>query len=152
MQIGAVGFVAVLTDSEAAQIAWSEKLAAIDGPISNLQLREVGAMLACANANLKARPEFGTFFVDRSRLFIFARKAPTFEMEHFDPKEFGHTLLFAVRTYVESGALEVDGTRDPDLVASKIATGYVRFLTDQNGKLRPPLPRGSEAQQTTSPK
>ena len=49
-------------------------------------------MLACANANLKVRPEFGTFFADRSWLFIFARKPPTFEMEPFDPEEFGHTL------------------------------------------------------------
>lgn len=152
VQIGAVGIVAVLTDCEAAQIAWSEKLAVVDRPISNLQLREVGAMLACANANLKVRPEFGTFFADRSWLFIFARKPPTFEMEPFDPEEFGHTLLFAVGTYVESAALEIDGTSDPDLVASKIATGYVRFLTDENGKLRPALPRAGDAQQTTSDK
>lgn len=152
LQIGAVGIVAVLTDCEAAQIAWSDKLTVIDRPISNLQLREVGAMLACANANLKVRPEFGTFFADRSWLFIFARKAPTFELEPFDPEEFGHTLLFSVRRYVESGAVEIDGTRDPDLVASKIATGYVRFLTDESGNLRPALPRTREPQQTTSAK
>lgn len=136
VQVGRIGIVAVLTDAGGAEIAWSEKLSVIEGPISSLQLREVGAMLAVANANLKSRPEFGTMYADGRWLFIFANTPRAVELEDFVPEQFGAALLFAVQSYVRAGVLEIDGTKDREAVATKIASGYVRFLTDANGNLR----------------
>jgi len=67
---------------------------------------------------------------------IMAQRQPL-QLKPFDPATFGPTLLFAVRNHVRSGAIEVDGTRDPDAVAKAISTGYVRFLTQEGGVFRP---------------
>lgn len=135
VRLGRIGIVAALTDAGVGEAAWSEKLAVIDGPITNLQLREVGAMFATANAALISRPQFGTLFLERSWLMIFMRRPPG-RLREFDVEGFGRALLFAVRNYVAAGAIEVDGSRDPDEVSAAIERGYVRFLTDAEGRFR----------------
>lgn len=132
VRLGRIGIVATLNDATAAESAWSERLDLIDGPIAELQLREIGAMFALANRNLIQRPAFATLVHDKTYVLIIAQRPP-FQLEEFDPQAFGEALLFAVRSYVEARAIEVDGTREPHLVAAAIATGHVRFLT-RNGE------------------
>lgn len=135
VQVGNIGIVAVLTDAGAARVAWLERLACIDGPLSNLQLREVAAMLAVANANLLDRPVFGTFSAEGQRPAIFCQP-PSGRLGPYDPEEFGHALLFAVQQYVAERLIEVDGVREPSEVATKICSGRVSLLFDEAGSLR----------------
>lgn len=135
VQVGNIGIVAVLTDAGAARVAWLERLACIDGPLSNLQLREVAAMLAVANANLLDRPVFGTFSAEGQRPAIFCHP-PSGRLGPYDPEEFGHAFLFAVQQYVAERLIEVDGVREPSEVATKICSGRVSLLFDEAGSLR----------------
>lgn len=139
LRLGPIGIVATLNDSTAAESAWSERLDLIEGPISGLQLREIGAMFAIANRNLIKRPMFMTLVYDKTTVEIVAARPPL-ELKPFEPEEFGHALLFAVQDYVAARAITVNGTRDPKTVVAAIKTGYVRFLT-MNGKFIPPTVR-----------
>jgi len=136
VRVGRIGVVATLNDSTAAESGWSDRLDLITGPINEFQLREVTAMFAQANRDLIGRPLFSTFVLYRKFAMIVAQRQPL-KLKPFDPAIFGETLLFAVRNLVRSGAIEVDGTRDPDAVAKAISTGYVRFLTLEGGAFRP---------------
>lgn len=137
VRLGRIGIVATLNDSTAAESVWSDRLDLIQGPISDLQLREVAAMFANANRGLINRPVFTTYVAYKKWATIVTHR-PSLRIREFDPAEFGPTLLFAVRNYVQAGAIEVDGTRDPEAVAKKISTGYVRFLTREGGEFNPP--------------
>lgn len=128
VRLGRIGIVATLNDSTAAESVWSDRLDLIDGPIAELQLREIGAMFAVANRDLIERPVFASLVYDEEFVTIVGRRPPL-RIEEFEPEAFGHALLFAVRDFVEARAIAVDGTRDPEKVATAIATGYVRFLT-----------------------
>lgn len=135
VQVGNIGIVAALTDAGAARIAWLKHLAAIDGPLNNIQLREVAAMLAVANANLVDRPVFGTFSAEGHDPAIFCRP-PSGQLGPYDPEEFGHALLFVVQQYVAKQFIEVDGLREPSEVGRLISSGRVSFLFDEAGRLR----------------
>jgi hypothetical protein len=136
VRLGSIGIVAVLNDAAAAEVSWSDKLAAIDGPINTLQLREVAAMFATANDALLTRPAFGTYVVQKSWVMIFARTPGSIELAEFDPEKFGDALLFALRDRVAAGVIEVDGSREHEHVVKAIRSGHVRFLTDEAGRLR----------------
>lgn len=129
IRLGRIGIVATLNDSTAAEGAWSDRLGLIDGPLGELQLREIGAMFALANRDLIERPVFSTLVYEKSFVMI-AGQRPPLQLKKFEPEAFGHALLFAVRNFVEAKAISVDGTREPEKVAAAIATGYVRFLTE----------------------
>jgi len=132
VRLGRIGIVATLNDSTAGESAWSQRLELIDGPLAELQLREVGAMFAIANRDLIYRPSFSTLVLDGKWVLIQAHRPPL-TLPEMDPEAFGAALLFAVRNFVSSRAIEVDGTRDPEKVAAAIATGHVRFLTNAEG-------------------
>jgi hypothetical protein len=143
LRVGRIGIVATLNDATAAESAWSDRLDLIDGPINDLQLREIGAMFALANRNLIHRPAFSTYVVKRKWAFIAGQRAPL-RLKDFEPEAFGHTLLFAVRNYVTARAIEVDGDRDPQHVSAAIASGSVRFLT-KDGVFLPPVRKFAQA-------
>jgi len=136
LRLGRIGIVATLNDSTAAESAWSERLDLIEGPISELQLREVGAMFAVANRNLIKRPMFMSLVYDKTAVVIVGVRPPL-ELMQFEPVQFGRALLFAVRDFVTARAISVNETRDPKTVAAAIETGYVKFLTT-DGKFIPP--------------
>lgn len=138
VRVGRVGIVATLNDSTAGESAWSDRLDVIDGPISELQLREIGAMFALANRDLIHRPVFSTLVYDKTFAMI-ACQRPPLRLKDFDPEAFGEVLLFAVRNYVEARAITVDSSRDPEKVAAAIATGHVRFLTFNGEFIRPEI-------------
>ena len=140
VRIGRIGIVATLNDSTAAESAWSDRLDVIDAPISELQLREIGAMFALANRDLIDRPVFSTLVYDKAFTMI-ACQRPPLRLKDFEQQAFGHVLLFAVRNYVEAKAIMVDGTRDPEQVAAAISTGNVRFLTFNGEFIRPVVHR-----------
>lgn len=144
LRLGQIGIVATLNDSAAAENAWSERLDLIDGPIAELQLREIGAMFALANHDLIERPSFATLIYDETFVTIVGQR-PAFRLKEFDPEAFGHTLLYAVRDFVNAEAVIVDGTRDPAKVAAAIATGHVRFLTFNGKFIQQPSRNGSES-------
>lgn len=133
IRLGRIGIVASLNDSTAAESVWFDRLELVNGPISELQLREVGAMFSLANRNLVQRPIFSTIIPDK-RWVLIAGHRPPLQLKEFDPKEFGETLLFAVRDFVTARAIEVDGSRDPKYVSNAISSGHVRFLTDKDGR------------------
>lgn len=135
VRLGPIGIVAVLDDSGGAATAWDHKLNVIDAPISVIQLKEVAVMLAMANDDLIERPKFGTMVADFA-VMIVASVPRNLRLPDFDPEKFGAGLLFALRDVVARRGIEVDGTKEPTEVAAKIRTGMVRFLTDQDGKLR----------------
>lgn len=60
LRLGDFGVAAVLNDSGAAAIGIRHRLGKIDGPLTMVQLREVGARLAVANSDLLNRPSFGS--------------------------------------------------------------------------------------------
>lgn len=136
VRIGSVGIVATLTDAGAADYAWSERLSVINGPISEIQLREIGAMFACANRDLVYRPKFATTVHDGKDVEIINVMPPRYRFREYDPMAYGHAFLFAIRPFVDKGAITVDGTRDPVKVADAIASGRVHFLFDEAGGFR----------------
>lgn len=138
VRVGKVGIVATLNDGTAAESVWSDRLELIDGPLVELQLREIGAMFAYANRNLIRRPLFSTLVYDKKFVMIAAQRPPL-SIKDFEPEAFGAALLFAVQSFVDARAIEVDGTRDPEKVAQAISTGMVRFLTAQGQFIRPAL-------------
>lgn len=140
IRVGRIGIVATLNDSTAAESAWGDRLNIIDGPISELQLREIGAMFALANRDLIDRPVFSTLVYDKTTAMI-ACQRPPLRLKDFEPEAFGRALLFAVRNYVDVKAIMVDGTRDPAKVAAAISTGYVRFLASNGEFIRPVIHR-----------
>lgn len=136
VRLGRIGIVAVLDDAGASAWAWAHKLDLINAPISAIQLKEVTAMLAVANDDLIERPRFGTIVANEQAL-IFARLPRDIRLPPFDPEKFGEYLLFALREVIAQRGIEVDGTKDQRELEAKIRTGYVRFLTDEAGHLRP---------------
>ena len=135
VQAGNIGIAAVLTDAGAARVAWLNHLSCIDAPLNNLQLREVAAMLAVANANLLDRPVFGTLRAGGQWPAIFCYPSSG-RLGPYDPEEFGHALLFSIQQYVAERVIEVDGVREPAEVAAKICSGHVSLLFDEAGSLR----------------
>jgi hypothetical protein len=133
VRIGSIGIVATLNDAGAADHAWSERLSVVAGPICEIQLREIGAMFACANRNLVYRPKFATIVHDGKDVEIVAVLPSEYQLHPYDRKDYGHALLFALRHFVDKGAIMVDGTRDPLKVADAIASGRVHFLFDEAG-------------------
>ena len=140
IRFGNIGIVATLNDATAGESAWSDRLDVIDGPIPELQLREIGAMFALANRDLIDRPAFSTLVYDKAFAMIVCKRPPL-RLKDFDPKAFGQVLLFAVRDYVQVKSIMVDGSREPEKVAAAIATGYVRFLTRDGEFIRPEILR-----------
>ena len=136
LRVGNVGIVAVLNDSGAAQQAWSHRTSVIDGAITGSQFREIVALFAVANDDILVRPEFGTIIVDGSLSMIFAQIPRRLELAEFDSEKFGHALLFALGNLTST--VEIDGSRDPEIVAEKIRTGRVRFLVDENFNFKRP--------------
>lgn len=136
VRIGRVGIVAVLNDAGAAESAWSHRLKLIDGPISGSQFRELAAMFAVANDAILVRPSFGTLIIEGRWVVLFAKVPPELQMADFSSEKFGHALLFALGNTLST--IEVDGSRNPQVVAEKIASGRVRFLFDQNFQFRKP--------------
>ena len=95
-------------------------------------------MFAYANRNLIRRPLFSTLVYDKKFVMIAAQRPPL-SIKDFEPEAFGAALLFAVQSFVDARAIEVDGTRDPEKVAQAISTGMVRILTAQGQFIRPAL-------------
>ena len=135
VRLGRVGIVAVLNDAGAAGSAWSHRLSSISAPISGAQFRELAAMFAVANDDILERPTFGTLILESRWVTIFARVPAKLTMADFDPRKFGAALQFALGNVINS--IAVDGSRDPDYVRERIASGEVRFLIDENGNFRP---------------
>lgn len=135
VRVGRVGIVSVLNDAGAAESAWSHRLGSITGPVTGSQFRELAAMFAVANEAILNRPTFGTLIFEGRWVVLFARVPHTLEMAEFDAEKFGHALLFALGNTLPT--IEVDGSRDPEVVAEKIRSGRVRFLWDEEFNFRP---------------
>ncbi len=135
VRVGRVGIVAVLNDAGAAESSWSHRLLSINAPISGAQFRELAAMFAVANDDILERPTFGTLILQNRWVTIFAQVPAKLCMAEFDQKKFGAALLFALGNMIDH--IAVDGSRDPEYVRERIASGEVRFLIDENGDFRP---------------
>lgn len=134
VRVGRVGIVAVLDDAGAAESAWSHRLSVIDGPVAGAQFREIAAMFAVANDDILVRPTFGTLVVGGRWVLLFARVPRDLKMAEFNEEKFGQALLFALGNSLRT--IEIDGSRDPEVVAGLIASGRVRFLINEDGSFR----------------
>jgi hypothetical protein len=135
VRIGRIGLIAVFNDSGAAGHAWSHRLSKITGPLNGVQFREVAALLAVANRDLKNRPNYGTLVSKGlDTTMIFCGHVPEPDFAPYDPIAFGHALHFVLGNRVH--ALEIDGSRDPDYVSEAIRGGRVSFLFDDKDNFR----------------
>ncbi|WP_395672788.1 hypothetical protein [Phenylobacterium sp.] len=135
VRVGRVGIVAVLNDAGAAESSWSHRLSSIDAPISGAQFRELAAMFAVANDDILERPTYGTLIIQERWVTIFAKVPAKLRMANFDQKKFGAALEFALGNMIDR--IAVDGSRDPNYVRERVASGEVRFLIDEKGRFRP---------------
>jgi hypothetical protein len=141
LRVDNLGVIAVLNDSCAAQIALADRIAAIEGPITTTQMRELAARFAVANAAVLNRPEFGTLVrrgpPSRVRLWATHEAVPRFS--DFDHDHYGRALALILQDRFDS--LVIDGVRGADKVREKILTGKASFLFDEEGRFMRELRR-----------
>lgn len=110
----------------------SKTLAVVPHPMSQLQLREVYSHHIAANVHIKNRPTFRTE-VPFGKPPQISVKLPDFELHEYDPTLFGRLFAGAIGNLVDN--IIVDGVKG-DEALTRIATGQVSFIFDEQGKLR----------------
>jgi hypothetical protein len=125
----------VLNDSGFVLRALREDLAAISGPLTALQLRELMVRAACTNIRLQPRPAYQSRLdLATGEYFITAEVPERFSIEA-DPggRLYGELLDFSVRGIL--GAANAD----PERTAS-IRNGSYSFLSDSHKAFLPSCP------------
>ena len=134
LRVDDLGIIAVLNDACAASIALSDRVAAIDGPLTTTQLRELSARFAVANTAVLNRPEFGTLVRHRPplRVRLWARHDAVPRFGNFDPEHYGTVLELVLRDRLDN--LIIDEVRGANKVREMILAGGVSFLFDKDGR------------------
>lgn len=137
VRIGNVGIVAVLNDAGECTIGVRDFLLRIQGSIGTTQLRELGARMATANADLVNRPSFGTTVsTDLQRTQIWADYSET-EFRTFDHSRYGERLVHALSDRLES--LSINDQRGEENIRAILMTGKASFIVDSQGKFNPKI-------------
>lgn len=128
IRLGDVGIVAVLNDARFAEHLIANHLDRISGPVNCIQLREIAARLAMANADLTLRPTFQTMALRSPALVVLLRATiPPLQHKPYDDAHFGSLLTFALGERIAS--VSIDGETDPEYVHRAIAGGQASFLS-----------------------
>src|ERR1035438_1613986 len=107
LRIDDVAILATLNDHCAGATVLLDRLRAIEGPLSPLQLRELAALLAFVNINLSPRPRFCSE-LDQMTGYGRIRGDDTFEftLPQFDNEEFGRLLYHLCEDFLTPGATD----------------------------------------------
>ncbi len=128
LRINDIAFLAVLDDSCAALIFFSDHYKRLSAPLSPIQLREVLSHLTLLNGKLKYRPSYSTK-IDPStgEVVIIAQLPESMELEDNTREELGEILYANVAAYV-------DKMPSPDINFTKenVLNSCYHFLFDEN--------------------
>lgn len=132
LRLGSFALFAVFNDSGGAMNWFHQRLELINGPISELQAREIAADLAYLNMHLDPRPTFHTE-IDRLQetSHIRAVRPPAPEMSLFDPEIRGALLNRAIGYAIEN--IRPPGTTQQQVIQS-INVGTFTCLLNEAGE------------------
>jgi hypothetical protein len=131
MRLDDVAMFAVFDDSGGAMSIFWQKLRKINGPVSEMQLREIMVELAYINRHLKERPTFHSELdLVREECRIVATR-PVLQLSKMDRRVRGELLHYAVDFALPQ--LNVVGRSREEVLAS-IKAGTFSFLFNDNGE------------------
>lgn len=98
LQLGEIAFIAVFNDSGAGFSLFKDKLQQISAPLSQMQLREILAIVAHINLHLKERPIYMSNFKPVNGTYSISAKVPDIvELEDYSLDEYGALLHYCCR-------------------------------------------------------
>lgn len=127
LRIDDVAILSTLNDHCAGATVLNDRLQVIEGPLSPLQLRELAALLACANMDMTPRPRFFSEFDSVSGEGYIRGDDPfEFSLPEFRNDVFGPLLYRLCEDFF---------TRDvSETVKQHVKSGRWTFLTTEDGK------------------
>lgn len=142
VRIGRIGVVAVLNDCGCVRWVLRDFLSGIDGPLASIQLREIAARIAYGNELLLTRPRFRTELHDGVDLRITCDAPLSPRYGNVDPHALG-----ALLEQTCAARLRMSTTPNQEELLSRLVTGELSFIYDDDGKFIHQLPKESGAQQ-----
>jgi hypothetical protein len=130
LQLGEVAFITVFNDSGAAFSLFKDKLQQISAPLSQMQLREILAIVAHINLHLKKRPIYTSNFNPFNGTYsISAQVQSVVELEDYSLGEYGALLHYCCRDILP----EIKEEFGMD-IEEALKEGRWTFLFDQNDR------------------
>jgi hypothetical protein len=129
IQLGEIVIFVVLNDSKACLSMYKTFLSRIDGPMTEVQCRELFARLRYLNDNLKTRPGLRAF-VNRRHQFMLQAIRP-WRIGLYEGAEERISLFSLMRTYV--GELVPD-IPEREQILSDLGNGKRQYILDADGK------------------
>ena len=129
IQVGEIVIFAVLNDGKACLALYETFLSQIDGPMTEIQCRELFARLRYVNDNLKIRPRLKAFVTRRNEFKLQAIRPWRFEL--YPEGEERVSLFSLMRRYV--GEL-VPNIPERDQILSDLENGKAQYILDCEGK------------------
>lgn len=121
----------VLNDSGGVMGMYADRVRRMTGPLSNIQLREVLAEIACLNLHISDRPRFRSEFdIEQETIGIVAQR-PALAMDRLRAEVRGALLHRAVQDMLPY--IRLPGVAQQDVEAA-IKSGQVSFLFDGQGE------------------
>lgn len=129
LRLNDTAIIGVLTDSCGAYNLLGDKLRNISGPLSQLQLREVFAMVAYANSKIKVRPKYYSEFNLQKGIHIILAKMPkSIDAEPVDNVSYGKILYYCTKDILSQ--IHDDKI---DSIKKQVQKGLWTFLFNENG-------------------
>ncbi|MCF4097490.1 hypothetical protein [Maritalea mediterranea] len=136
LRVNDLAIIHTFDDCGAVSSMLEHQLAALNSPLSKLQLRELYARHLAANAHIKERPEFLTRIDPTNAEPIISANIPEELTTYpYSPTIFGHFLAGSIGNHASS--ISIDGQTGGDAL-ELIETGHVSFLFDEDGKFIAP--------------
>lgn len=143
LRIGNLGIAAVLNDFGYVGTLVQEYLSHISGPISSIQLREIGARLAYGNTLLVSRPNFWSELEPGGTLTIRSSPPSSREIHDVDRTALGQLIAFSCAPLLRNSS-----TPDVEQKIDQLARGEIQFLYHDDGSfISESLQRPSDAAQ-----
>lgn len=131
LRLDDIGLVTVFNDSSGAGTYFSKALAKCNGPVSDLQLREIAAELAFLNLHIKDRPQFRTYFdLENEKHWIVAVR-PQLELVELNRAIRGgllHQVLQPALPRIQKPGLT------QEQILEEVMSGRLSLLFDDNGQ------------------
>ena len=145
IRVGDVGLFSVFDDCCGAANGLMPRLERIEGPLSELQLREIMTDLAFLNLHIKERPKlYSEWHLAEEKIELKADVPEKFELDHLDYQVRGALMRQAFGHIGRVTFLKLS----PDQFALALEEGKISFLFDDQGKFIKdgfkPLPIGQQ--------
>lgn len=131
VRIDDIAMYAVFNDANGALIALRAILERIDGPLNELQAREVLAELSFVNHHLAERPVFRSVLTANDEYALIADMPEMCRLGELDMKIRGDILYHVLKRFFTEG-FELHGLRGDD-ASELVREGEISFLFDDNG-------------------